>query len=256
MVDRYTDRLFRDILVPLSGEPESWHALEQALLIAKTESAVLHGIHIVSSKSNSDSNEALAIQADFSHRCEAAGVTGSLVIEKGNVPEAVCHRALLADLVVLNVAHPPSAGLTSLGSGLRSIIWRSARPILTVPGKFSPMTKTLIAFDNSTKSKEAVFVATYLAERFKTSITVLTISDDAATNVQDYARDYLAIHEIQADFVVVPGSREAFLDVIKEQGINLVVMGGYSGSAWQEIIIGSAVNFLLRQADCPLLICR
>ena len=43
---------------------------------------------------------------------------------------------------------------------------------------------------------------------------------------------------------------------MKEREINLVLMGGYNGSAWQEIIIGSAVNFLLRNAECPVLICR
>jgi nucleotide-binding universal stress UspA family protein len=256
MVDRYTDRLFGEILVPLSGEPESWQALDQALFIAGIERADLHGIHVVAPKALVDGEEANAIRSAFAERCQSAGVSGSLAVETGNVPDLVCHRALLADLVVLNVAHPPSAGLSSLGSGLRSIIWRSARPVLTVPGKVSPMDKLLIAFDGSTKSKEAVFVAAYLNETFKSSITVLTISDDPASTVQDYARDYLALHEIDAEFMVRPGSHETFLEVIEERGINLVVMGGYSGSAWQEIIIGSAVNFLLRHADCPLLICR
>jgi len=256
MVDRYTDRLFRDILVPLSGEPESWQALDQAVFIARTEKADLHGIHVISPNSSGNSGDTLPVQTGFIQRCQVAGIKGSLVVEKGNVPDTICHRALLTDLVVLNVAHPPSGGLSSLGSGLRSIIWRSARPILTVPGKTSTMDRILIAFDGSTKAREAVFVATYLAERIKSSLTVLTISDDPATKIQDYVRDYLELHEVPADFVITPGAREIFLNVIKDREINLVVMGGYSGNAWQEVIIGSAVNFLLRHAACPLLICR
>jgi len=256
MMDRYTDRLFRDILVPLSGEPESWQALEQAIIIARHEAALLNGIHIISPKSIPDHERELAIQARFSERCQNVGLQGSLALEKGSVPDLVCQRALLADLIVLNAAHPPSPGLSSLGSGLRSIIWHSSRPILTVPAKISPLDRALVAFDGSTKSKEAVFVAAYIAERWKTSLTVLTLSDDPSTTIQDYARDYFALHEIPADFIIISGAPETFLNVISERGINLVVMGGYSGSAWQEIIIGSMVNFLLRKVECPLLICR
>lgn len=256
MLDHYSDRLFQEILVPLSGEPESWQALEQAILIAHNEDASLNGIHIISPKAAPEHDRDLAIQARFNQRCLEVGLQGSLALEKGSVADLVCQRALLADLIVLNAAHPPSPGLSSLGSGLRSIIWRSSRPILTVPGKISPLDRALVAFDGSTKSKEAVFVAAYLAERWNTSLTVLTLSDDPSTTIQDYARDYLALHEIQADFILSSGPQETFLNVITERNINLVIIGGYSGNAWQEVIIGSLVNFLLRHVECPLLICR
>jgi len=167
-----------------------------------------------------------------------------------------CQRALLTDLIVLNVAHPPSAGLSSLGSGLRSIIRKSARPILTVPGNVSQMDRALVAYDGSRKSKEALFVAAYLAESWKTALTVLTLADDPASSVQDYARDYLDLHELQAEFLVASGPSETILSAIRQREINLVLMGGYSGNAWQEVIIGSLVNFLLREAECPILICR
>src|SRR6185369_17242057 len=137
--DRYTEMLFRDILVPLSGAPASWQALEQAVLIAQKEKAALHGLYIVPSRGKVDSAKALGIQAHFNQLCQQTDVHGSLAIVKGNVPDQVCQRALLTDLIVLHVSHPPLWGLSSLNSGLRSIIWRSARPILTVPGKASPM---------------------------------------------------------------------------------------------------------------------
>src|SRR5215208_3242735 len=47
---RYTDHLFTDILVPLSGNGESWDSLEQAIAIAQREDARLHGLHVVDSK--------------------------------------------------------------------------------------------------------------------------------------------------------------------------------------------------------------
>ena len=256
MFDRYTDRLFREILVPITGTTESWQALEQAILVAQKEQAALHGIHVVSPRARVDTREVQEIQELFKQRCQAANLNASLAIEKGSVPRRVCERALLTDLIILNVTHPPLPGLSSLGSGIRSIIWRSARPILTVPGKVSEMDNALLAFDGSAKSKEALFVATYLAEKWKISLTVLTLAGGATSSVQDYARSYLELHEIQADFIARKGPFDTFLKTIKERQINLVLMGSYSGTALKEIVVGSAVNFLLRQAGCPLLICR
>ena len=256
MYDRYTDRLFRDILVSIDGTMKSWQALEQAILVAQREGAVLHGLHVVSRRAKVDAHETQEIQASFNQRCQEANVKGSLAIVKGDIPDQVCERALLTDLVVLNVSHPPLPGLSGLNSGLRSIIWRSARPILTVSGKISNMDNVLLAFDGSPKSREALFVATYLAEKWKASLTVLTVAQKAASSVQDYVRSYLDLHEVQAEFLVEIGSHEMVMKIIKERQINLVLMGGYSGNAWKEIIFGSMVNLLLRKADCPLLICR
>ena len=256
MFDRYTDRLFRDILVPITGMKESWPALEQAILVAQKEESVLHGLHVISPKIKADERETQAIPARFNQRCLEVNVTGSLVVEKGNVPHQVCERALLTDLIVLTVSHPPLPGLSSLRSGLRSIIWRSARPILTVPGKVSMLDNALLAFDGSAKSKEALFVATYLAEKWHTKLVVLTVADEGSHSVQDYARSYLELHEVQANFIVKSGSLDIFLKTIKECQINLVVIGGYGGTALKEVIAGSAVNFLLRKANCPLLICH
>ena len=254
--DRYTDRLFGDVLVPITGLEVGWQALEQAILVAQKETSNLHGLHVVHPKGKVDDVIPLAIQSQFNQRCQEANLPGSLMIEKGNVPAKVCQRALLTDLIVLNAQHPPRPGLPSLRSGLRAIIWRSSRPILTVPGETSPLDNALLAFDGSSKSKEALFVATYLAEKWQTRLTVITIAEDGPQLAQDYVRSYLELHEIQADFIVKSGSFDIFLRTIRERMINLVVTGGYSSTPLKELLAGSAVNFLLRKADCALLICR
>jgi nucleotide-binding universal stress UspA family protein len=256
MYDRYTDRLFGDILVPITGMEESWQALEQAILVAKEEGSVLRGFHVIPPRTNMDESETQAIRARFNQRCQEANVSGSLFSERGNVVRQICERALLTDLIILNVSHPPLPGLPSLRSGLRSIIWRSARPILSVSGKVSLMDNAMLAFDGSAKSREALFVATYLAEKWQTRLKVLTIGANDSHTVQDYARSYLELHEVQADYIVKSGSHDIFLKTIQEHQINLILIGGYSGTALKEVVAGSAVNFLLRKADCSLLICR
>ncbi len=256
MVDRYTDRLFGEILVPLTGVEASWLALEQAILVAGKEGSVLHGLHVIPTRATRDDEELQKIQARFNQRCEEANIQGNLISEVGNVPRKVNQRALLTDLISLHVAHPPSPGISSLQSGLRTIIRNAARPILTVPEKVSPMDSGLLAFDGSVKSKEALFVATYLAEKWKTKLVVLTINTGDQDKLQEYARSYLDLHEIQADYLVLDGSRDIFLKIIQDYHINLVIMGSYSGTTLKEVVVGSAVNFLLRAANCSLLICR
>ncbi len=118
------------------------------------------------------------------------------------------------------------------------------------------MDRMLLAFDGSTKSKEALFVATYLAEKWKTDLTVLTIGNEASLVAQDYARSYLELHEIQANYLVRNGSLEALLQTMQECQTNLTVMGGYGSNAMKEVFFGSAVNYMLRNSCCPVLICR
>jgi nucleotide-binding universal stress UspA family protein len=258
IADRYTDRLFSDLLVPLNGESESWQALDQALLIARRERATVHGLHVVAAEADTEGDTARAIQAQFKKQCERAGVAGSLAVEPGEIARKICERALLTDLVVLNVAHPP-AGLASLGSGLRTIIWRCARPILAVSGWSTLVDRALLAFDGSPKSREALFVATYLAERWQIALTVISAVDGVRVTpaaLVDVQR-YLDLHEVAADVLSVSGPiAEAILAAAEERHINLLMLGGYGANPVKEVILGSTVNRVLREAPCPIFICR
>jgi len=257
LYDRYTENLFQEILIPIGEDEASFIALEQGIRIAQKESASLSGLHVLLPETNADMPEITLIRERFDLRCQEAGVDGNLAFVQGKTADMISAYSILTDLIVLNVSYPPGPGLSSLSSGIRSIIWRSARPILTVPHAVSPLDNALLAFDGSVKSKEALFVATYIAELWKTKLTVMTQNEDVrGSAIQDHARAYLELHEIDADYILKEGSMDTFLDVSREREINLIVMGGYSGTALKEVVIGSLVNHLLRESESPLLICR
>ncbi len=258
LFDRYTEQLFTDVLVPVSGSPESWQALEQAVVVAQREGAELRGLHIAASEAEKESAQVLALQARFKERCEQAQVQGSLAVETGDVTRKICSRGLLTDLVVLHVTHPPAAGLASRGSALRSILSRSVRPVLVVPWKATQLERALLAFDGSPKAKEALFVAAYLAERWKTELTVLMLRDNPKSSPADlaYARDYLELHEIEAEYSVLDGSMDVLPKIVYERRSDLVLMGSSSATLFEELTGGSTVNAALRQLPCPILICR
>jgi nucleotide-binding universal stress UspA family protein len=258
--DRYTDHLFADILVPLSGEEVGWHALTQALIVAKREDSRIHGLHLAPNEEQKESDDARRMRDLFTQRCDEAGVRGTLAVEAGEIANTICNRALLADLVILNLAYPPSAQpLARLGSGFRTIIRRCARPILAVPGTSTPLERVLLAYDGSPKAKEALFVATYFAEQWRASLAVVTvIESDATREALDYVRKYLEMHEVEAVFIEsekepTPG---AILKVAEDQGSHLIVMGGYGSRPVVEVVIGSSVDQVLRESKMPMLICR
>jgi len=263
LAERYTDRLFAEVLVPVSGEEVGWFALEQALILAKREGARLNGLHILRSAAEAEGEAAQAIQTRFSERCAEAEVSGSLAIEVGEVARKICERAPLTDLVILNMAHPPEAKLLSrLGSGLRTITRQCVRPVLAVPGTTTALERVLLAYDGSRKANEALFVATYLAERWGSQLTVLTVvePDRTALEENDYVRAYLELHEVQATFLIRPKAEapvsEIILQTAEEQASDLIVMGGYGAHPMVEAMLGSDVERVLRASNQPMLICQ
>jgi nucleotide-binding universal stress UspA family protein len=252
--------LFADILVPVSGEETSWCALEQALEIACHEQGRLLGLHVVVSEAEREGHKALAAQDEFHRRCEAAGVPGKLVIEVGGIARSICERNRWTDLVVAKLAYPPpSQPVAKLGSGFRTLIRRCSSPVLAVPETPSPLDRVLLAYDGSPKADEALFVAAYLTDRWKMSLTLVTVIENGhiSSDTLTQAQRYLESHQLQATYVEESGSiPDKILKVAHEQGSNLIVMGGYGHSPVLEVMFGSAVDQVLRESQQPVLICR
>ncbi len=253
-------RLFMDILVPVSGRNTSWYALEQALEIARREGGRLLGLHVVPAVEQRESPEAQAVQAEFNRRCEAAGVPGKLVVDVGNVARKICERTRWVDLIVLNMAHPPSSQpLARLSSGFRTLVRRCSSPILAVPRPASPMDRALLAYDGSPKGNEALFLATYLALCWHLSLAVVSVSENnrLASATLDRARRYLESQGVEATYVEERGAvSAAILKVAAEHESNLILVGGYGFNPVLEVLMGSAVDRILQSSWQPVLICR
>lgn len=175
---RRENRLFTEILIPISGTVRSWQALEQALLIAQREDGRLRGLHVIPTESEKDSEQVRAVQTEFLERSQAAGIQGQMAIEIGGISRTICERARWVDLAVVSLAHPPGRlPITRLNSGFRTMIQRCPRPVVAVPGKPSPMNRALLAFDGSPKAMEALFVGTYLNVLWDTDLVLLTITE-------------------------------------------------------------------------------
>jgi len=186
-------------------------------------------------------------------------VDGKLFIEAGEITKKICDRATMTDLVVLKIVHPPMGGLSSFASPFRNIIINSSRPVLGVPAKATQFQRALLAYDGSDRSKEALFVATYIAEIWKTELLVFTALDGsrATADVQDHVRKYLDIHEVEAEYIISEhGAMDYLKQTAEEREVDLVLMGSHGGSTLQQVFGGSALDYMLRESKVPTFICH
>jgi nucleotide-binding universal stress UspA family protein len=256
----HDDRLFTDILVPVNGEASGWYALDQALVIAQNEGARLHGLHIVAEE-DVQSEAARAVQSEFARRCQEKGQQGHLILTSGEVAPQISVQARLTDLVVTTLLYPPPPQLLArIDSGFRDLIQRCPRPVLAVPQVVSPLKHALLAYDGSPKADEALFVATYLAGRWQIHLTVVTVFDQSRVAPETLLRAQVYLEEsgIQADYFAAEEGpvAEAILKAAEERQADMIIMGGYGFNPVLGMILGSAVDQVLREARKPVLICR
>ncbi|HEX6384810.1 MAG TPA: universal stress protein [Anaerolineae bacterium] len=256
----HRDRLFGDYLVPIRGTKTDWQMLDQVIAIARRDNDRLLGLHVVADESRVSSEQALAVKHTFEWRCRQAGLAGELAIEAGDVVDTIIKRAAWADLVAINLTHPPGPRpLSRLGSRVARLIQRCPRPILTIPnGVHSDMDRLLLAYDGSPKADEALFVAAYLTARWPFSLVVLTVETEhtaAATLTQ--ARNYLEQYGVKATYVLRQKPiAEAILETANAYDINLLIMGGFGFRPVLHVVLGSTVDQVLREFRQPVLICR
>jgi nucleotide-binding universal stress UspA family protein len=258
---RQDDRLFRDILVPISGDSEiGWIGLEQAAVVAEREGGQLRGLHIMPKGADLQGEAAQTMRDRFKWRVGEFHLEGDLVVASGEISRNVVERSRWADLVVIDLAHPPPDDpLSRLGSGVRTILRRSPRPILVVSGVVSPLSRALLAYDGSAKADEALFVATYLASRWPMSLVTLTVieKDRVTADTRQRASDYLESHGVEATCIAAEGPVvETIMNTAVAQRCDWLLMGGYGLNPVIEVVIGSSLDRILREADFPILICR
>ncbi len=255
-----TGHLFNNILVPLSGEWDSWKALDQALLIGQREKSHLMGLHITADKADLDSDAAEKIAEEFETRCHEAGLVGEFALDQGRVSSVINRRARWSDLVILHLAHPPQPQIASrISSGIHSLIQRCPRPVMTVPQATEKLERILVAYDGSLKARESLYMAAYFAGYWEATLSVLSVVGDQNKRSWQIrqAKSYLDTQKISANYIQREGNAaQAILNIAKEEEIDLILMGGYSRKPVAEVILGSSLDEVLRNTRKPVLICR
>jgi len=257
---RQHNHLFADVLVAINGDESGWCALTYALFVAHYEQARVHGLHVMPPGVSTEGAAVQAIRAEFDRRCEAVNVVGELVVETGHISHHMCDRARWADLVIFSLNYPPAPRpVARLSSGVSAMIRRCPRPVLAAPNVSPRLERALLAYDGSPKSREALFVATYLSVRWHIPLVIVTVIEEGRTTADTLteAQDYLQKRGGQATFVKDSGPvAEVIMQAANAHQSDLIIMGGYGFNPVMEIVLGSAVDEVLRTSRRPVLICR
>lgn len=197
---------------------------------------------------------ALADHPDKSGGQPSAGWTEIV----GQSEDVVPAKALLSDLVVF--ASASSKDAPALRPSFESVLLRSRRPILLVPGKFSGHVghNVAIAWNGTTEAASAVkaakpFLESAVAVHLLTAATSRTDVDE----MEDLSA-YLAWHDIGSDRHVVEVAGEsagtALMRKALDVGADLLVMGGYGHHRLRERILGGVTHHVLNHAELPVLL--
>ncbi len=262
---RGLDRLFEEALVAISGQPDDWRVLDQGILLMQRENGRLQGVYVSDENDEEVAEETIAlIRTEFYNRTNSAGIQANFGAEFGNIARHVVARAAYSDLVMLALNRPPGLSiLERLASGIQTILKRTPRPVMVVPTVASPLQHALLGYDGSPKSEEALFVATYLASRWQTKLTVVTVSSngngklDAARRIQSRAKTYLGLAGVEADYLLPIGpTAQTLLETAETHAADFMILGGFGMSSMKSLVLGSTLNRILLEYKQPMLICR
>jgi len=199
------------------------------------------------------------VLADFNEACKAAKVECESSVAFGIVPNEICEKANVADLVVMgrrgiNVKF--EHGL--LGSTTENVIRKSSKPVFVAPRKFSKPKKPLLAYDGSASASKAMHTAAEWAKTLDLPLTVVTVGEASDVDaLLKEADDYLKPYAIKTSFVRLEDDPAAAIEVYcEDKGHDLVFMGTSHHSKIVSMVLGSTTEHIIRLLPGPFLVAR
>lgn len=184
------------------------------------------------------------------------GVSASWREEVGDAASLVSRRARFFDLVVLGrsdrVIEAPYTDT------VEETLIQSGRPVLLAPARVPAKLGETIAFgwDGSAAAVRALAAAMPLLAAAK-QVFVIIIGErhhDSATGIIEHLawRGIAATRRAVATVAGV-GPGEQLLGEARDEGADLLVMGGFGHTPWREMIFGGVTRDLLARSLLPLL---
>ena len=278
--------MIKNILVALDGSEHSRAAVEYALWLAEKFSGTVFGQHVIDTVSIEGTffqdisgslgfepyldfsvkmREVLeergkAILEEFRQRCKERGIRCETFLDLGIIPNEICERSKVADLVTIGhrgVNEEFSTGL--LGGTTESVTRKSPKPVFVSTRKFKEVERPLLAYDGSQRASSAMESAAEFCARLKLPLTVLYIPKEEASGekVLHEARSYLSSYGIEVRYELGKGYPEQkIIEVLVNSNYDLLFIGAYGHRRIIEMVLGSTTEYVLRNSPCPVFLNR
>ncbi|WP_106478856.1 universal stress protein [Phytohalomonas tamaricis] len=146
-----------------------------------------------------------------------------------------------------------------LGSNLERVVRALHRNILITTGEFRTPEQAMIAFDNSATTRRGIetLAASPLLKGLECHLVTVGIDSEAAREGLPWAREVLGAAGLDVTTATRAGHVEEALDkYVKDNAIDLIVMGAYGHSRIRHLLVGSTTTAMMRKADVPVLLMR
>ncbi len=279
--------MLKTILVPIDGSDTSLVAVDYAIELSRIFNAELVGVSIIDVKRLAGpfmrdlgtSIGGLVPYADFQQnvrkilediaiaaldelegKCQSANVPFIREMSEGIISKEIVKAAERCDLISMGMAGEHALWRDALlGSNLESVARQTHKPIMVAPAKFKKISKMLIAYDGSSFSNKALNTGATIAQKAGIPLTVIHISDEkeGSNSILSQAEGYLKEFDITFDLVSEGGeTAKAIINLCEKGNFDLMVMGAYGHSRLRELILGSSTVQIMRNVNCPLVLCR
>ncbi|MEL7625949.1 MAG: universal stress protein [Anaerolineaceae bacterium] len=257
----YSDCLFQDILVGISHTDTELLAEKQAILMNRCGDGSIIGLHVKSETDSATTDTESILENQFYKLLEERQMKGRYRVVSGNVSRTLQEYGLLSDIIVVKLNYPPVGSVFDrLSSGIITLLQSSNRPIMFVKNEPMLVNRILLIYDEGEKGREAFFVAAYYAARYGCGLFIVMPEkgDKASEEAIKFAEDYLAALNINYQTVQLPANQlaEKLVEVIDENGISTVILGGYKSTGLIGRIFGSTVDRVLDLSPVPVLVCQ
>jgi nucleotide-binding universal stress UspA family protein len=145
-----------------------------------------------------------------------------------------------------------------LGRSVERVVRRLHRPILAVTEDFQAPKRALLAFDGGPVTRRGVewLGASPLLKDLPLTL-LMAGKARQSSKALSWAEKTLTAQGLAVTPALLPGDPERVIaQTVREQEIDLLIMGAYSHSPLRSLIFGSKTSDLLRSATIPALLLR
>jgi nucleotide-binding universal stress UspA family protein len=267
---------YKDIVVHQGEDSHADRRLNAGMALAKQFNARLTGAYVLSFPSipgfvqaqigtdiirhNHDEIRAKgeAKRIEFDAATAREDVASEFRLMDGDVADAVAQCGRYGDVLVVGQPDPenpePTDGLAE------ELLLAAGRPILVVPytGDQSRLgLRVMVAWNSTREATRAVHDAMPILKQAE-EVVVFSVNPEDRDHIAGAdICTHLARHGVNATprHIVAPDMQvgESILSAIADNGIDLLVMGGYGHSRLRELAFGGATRSIMQSMTCPVM---
>ncbi len=146
-----------------------------------------------------------------------------------------------------------------LGRNVERVVRALHKPILAVTDSFTEPRRVMIAFDGGIVTRRGVemVAASPLFRGLPVHLLMSGKESQQASKQLEWAKTTLEAANFDIFPSLIPGDAESVIaKAIREQEIDMLIMGAYSHAPWRSLLFGSKTSDLLRSAKVPTLLLR